>query len=344
MSSYLISAAALASASVGEITVFEDWIVGCDNVRSCRALVLMSENEGDDNLIMVIDRDAGPVALPRISLTARVLPSARPVKMTLAFDQEKKRVRLNGAENDLTVTKAKQRKFFAKISRATSVSLVDQWGKAVAVGSLRGATAAFSYMDERQGRAGTVTALVLKGKGAASAVPVPQAAPIVKAPAIASSPPRALSDIDMLAINRDYGLGCKRPNYTLDVVHTRLDERTTLAVVGDPCGSGGGGSNPSSFAFLIDEEGHVSKAMIENNGDDPTMANMIAGSWWDTKNHLLGSFGKSRGLGDCGQLWSYAWDGAMFRIVKEASMPDCRGSYDYITTYRATVKFAREIP
>lgn len=150
--------------------------------------------------------------------------------------------------------------------------------------------------------------------------------------------------MDMQTINRDYGLGCKRPNYTPDVVHTRLDKRTTLAVVGDPCGSGGGGSNPSSFAFLIDEEGRVSKATIEHNGDDPTMANMIAGSWWDTKNRLLGSFGKSRGLGDCGQLWSYAWDGAMFRIVKEAAMPDCRGSYDYITTYRATVNFAREIP
>ncbi|MEQ1547880.1 MAG: DUF1176 domain-containing protein, partial [Chakrabartia sp.] len=106
MSSALILATALASASGGEIKVFEDWIVGCDNVRSCRALVLMSENEGDDNLIMIIDRDAGPLALPKISLTARVLPAARPVKMTLAFDQEKKHIRLNGAENDLTVTKA----------------------------------------------------------------------------------------------------------------------------------------------------------------------------------------------------------------------------------------------
>jgi hypothetical protein len=58
---------------------------------------------------------------------------------------------------------------------------------------------------------------------------------------------------------------------------------------------------------------------------------------WDSSNGLLGSFSKGRGLGDCGTRNDYAWDGARFRLVGQTAMTECRGSLDYIPTWRARV-------
>jgi hypothetical protein len=64
---------------------------------------------------------------------------------------------------------------------------------------------------------------------------------------------------------------------------------------------------------------------------------MLINAVWDPGNGLLHSFAKSRGLGDCGTTSEYAWDGSRFRLVEQAEMRECRGSMDYITTWRAKV-------
>jgi hypothetical protein len=69
-------------------------------------------------------------------------------------------------------------------------------------------------------------------------------------------------------------------------------------------------------------------------GDDPPM---LVNAGWDTKQGLLTSFAKGRGLGDCGVGDDYAWDGSRFRLVRQIAMGECRGSTDYITTWRAVV-------
>ena len=63
----------------------------------------------------------------------------------------------------------------------------------------------------------------------------------------------------------------------------------------------------------------------------------IVNATWDPKTRLLSSFAKGRGLGDCGIINSFAWDGRLFRLVSQEAMDNCRGSVDYITTWRARV-------
>ncbi len=65
--------------------------------------------------------------------------------------------------------------------------------------------------------------------------------------------------------------------------------------------------------------------------------NILDNADWEPGTRRLSEFAKARGLGDCGAHSDYAWDGARFRLVRQESMGECRGSTDYITTWRAQV-------
>jgi hypothetical protein len=62
------------------------------------------------------------------------------------------------------------------------------------------------------------------------------------------------------------------------------------------------------------------------------------GAYWDEETGRLASFFKGRGLGDCGTGQDWAWDGRIFRLIHAEAMGECRGSTDYITTWRARVR------
>ena len=87
-------------------------------------------------------------------------------------------------------------------------------------------------------------------------------------------------------------------------------------------------TSPSSFAAAFD----LDEPWWKDEGKP-----MLINAGWDQERGLLTSFSKGRGLGDCGTLSEYAWDGRAFRLVEQAEMGECRGSTDYITTWRARV-------
>ena len=66
-------------------------------------------------------------------------------------------------------------------------------------------------------------------------------------------------------------------------------------------------------------------------GTEPLLVN----SNWDDREQTLSSYGKGRGLGDCGRAENYVWDGERFRLIEASAMDECRGSYLWITTWRA---------
>jgi hypothetical protein len=66
-------------------------------------------------------------------------------------------------------------------------------------------------------------------------------------------------------------------------------------------------------------------------GTDPLLVNAS----WDEQEQTLSSYGKGRGLGDCGSAENYVWDGDMFRLIDASAMHECRGAYEWITTWRA---------
>jgi hypothetical protein len=193
-------------------------------------------------------------------------------------------------------------------------------------------------MDDRQGRVGTVTALARPGEAPAGAVPPPPPLPQVEVPPLSAKPPRTL------AVDEANRLRRARCDVEIEegeeqaAEFARLDEATSLALIPMRCWSGAynigslvlvaKGEGPwtaPAFDLPLDEEGDMSEADIVYN------------AMWNAETGLLETGMKGRGLGDCGVLQDYAWDGTGFRLVRQTEMDECRGSTDYITTWRAEV-------
>ena len=71
-------------------------------------------------------------------------------------------------------------------------------------------------------------------------------------------------------------------------------------------------------------------------GNQPLLVNV----GWDEQDQTLSSFGKGRGLGDCGSAENYVWDGETFRLIDASAMHECRGAYQWITIWRARYRKA----
>jgi Protein of unknown function (DUF1176) len=95
-----------------------------------------------------------------------------------------------------------------------------------------------------------------------------------------------------------------------------------------PCGNGA--YNFLSDVLVIDAKGVVSEA--EFDAEPPTGFYNVN---WD--GNRLSTYYKGRGVGDCGERQSFAWDGKRFRLVEQDEMDRCGGSADYIPTWRARV-------
>ncbi|MBC7987325.1 MAG: DUF1176 domain-containing protein, partial [Sphingomonadaceae bacterium] len=70
------------------------------------------------------------------------------------------------------------------------------------------------------------------------------------------------------------------------------------------------------------------------NDDGPPV---LVNAWWDPVAATLYSYAKGRGIGDCGTAQSFVWDGAMFRLIEQRVMGECRGSMRWITVWRAEI-------
>jgi hypothetical protein len=105
----------------------------------------------------------------------------------------------------------------------------------------------------------------------------------------------------------------------------------TLALL--PCGSGA--YNINSVPFVV-RGGKAALADIDYSGDTSGgEAPMLTNAWWDAKTSVLSTHAKGRGIGDCGESASYVWDGKGFRLIELRSMDACRGSINWLRTWKA---------
>lgn len=198
--------------------------------------------------------------------------------------------------------------------------------------SLNGAAAALLWIDEKQGRLGTTTALIRRGDRPASSVPVAPPLPAVPvAPRVdqtgfggdGQSLPAALrarKEVgDCLKESQMSGIG--------DVVTSaRLDARTVLW--GVTCGSGA--YNVTHHWYLTGPDGREPRpaALVgaAGPGANPVMAdNTTINGAYDPETRTLSAFGKGRGIGDCGVLQTWVWTGERFALTRESSMGNCAG-------------------
>lgn len=325
----LFAATAAASPAPASLKTFGDWIVGCDNGRACGARSLLPDDDLEA-LTFSIDRGAGAADAPTIDLT-----SDNDGVVALTADGKRLAVRLSTVNGVTRVVGTDAFAFIEGIKPAKRMGLLNAKGAEVSHASLSGLNAALLYMDEQQKRLGTVTALVRKGAKPASAVPATPVLPVIASPVAAKMAPRLLTKANLAAILKP--LECEpEAGDDYQPVYARLDARTTLAIVPHPCGNGA--YNYFSYAFLVDNAGKYVRARFDApTGMGPDDDGTLVNADWDAKLNLVTTYAKGRGIGDCGSAQTFAWDGTRFRLSEQADMGECRGSTDYITTWRAKV-------
>lgn len=309
---------ALAGAARAESQVFGDWIVVCDNVRTCSAYGFseLSEELAYVRLTRTGDADAPTVAslsqMGEGSGAWGVEVDGQPVARRLPFAAGQDEVyRRASLPPDAAAALVRA------IPNGTQLRLVN--GGAPLVISLKGSSAALRWIDERQRRAGTVTALVAKGPKPASAVPAPPPPPVIRAAPAASQAglPKALpealktgaescdEDIDTLGFGPEvfrlapglllWQTACSRGAYNIIYDLTLTDER-------------GGNARAATIPYPSGET-----------------TGQLMNVEFDAATQTLSNFDKARGLGDCGALTSWVWTGAAFVLKSSELMPDCRG-------------------
>lgn len=328
------SMAATAQPKPGKLEVYKDWTVGCDNGGACTAVSLVPESGGfsEDFAGVSISRDAGPAAQPSVRLrffggvtgAVKISVDGRPIA-TATADGEGALIRGPRASALAIAIAVGQQMEVAK------------GGKVIGRPSLAGASAALRFADVKQGRVGTITALVAAGPLPSGAVKSTPALPRLARAAV----PHNLKAAPLTVAERKQAeklTGCD-PEFDMDRVADLYPLGSGKTLVMLPCGSGA--YNFSSVALIA--SGAAGKRQFVparfdfqpawGEGKFPTLVN----HGWDAARSVLSSYAKGRGLGDCGSAESYVWDGTSFRLAEASSMGECRGALEWITTWRAAV-------
>jgi len=332
--SILLLMAALAAPQPSELHSYRDWTVGCDNGRACHATSLLPEDaEWDDALFLRVERDGAADAPVRLTLMGGDGKAA-----ALTADGKKLRLRAASGDDDQAVDPADVAAAVAAMRSAASLGVVDAGGKRIGAVSLAGASAAMLFIDDVQKRIGTVTALARPGPRPASNVPAPPPLPVVRSAAVAGATGPKVDDARIAALRKESECIPEDKDWPgYDAEQASIDADHTLILLG--CGAGA--YNFSAIPYIAVRAGKGVRIAIAQFDRKPTSDEsdrpMLVNADWVPKEGLLSAFAKARGLGDCGVGADYAWDGTRFRLVEQIEMGECRGSTDYITTWRATV-------
>lgn len=319
------------------VKIFGDWAVGCDNSASCEMTSLLPEGEEGNEAYQDVFVSVGRVPGAAGALTVLLeLPGHNGRTLALKIDGT---LLVSQAPHDDSIRiegEAAQRIARAMVAGKT-IEVVDASGRTVGIVSLTGASAAFRFTDAAQGRAGTVTAIVAKGGKPAHSVPAAPAVPTIRA-VRPSGTPATVDAALRKRLDTESGCDAEYDGAAGDLpgVGTfALGGGKTLALL--PCGQGA--YNLPSVPYIL-SGGKVEVAGFDSAPDDTGAqgdAPALINPWFDPKTGILSSRTKGRGIGDCGSSASYVWDGSLFRLIDQREMPDCRGSTNWLRTWRADI-------
>lgn len=302
---------------------FGTWTVACDNLRDCAGISLTETESGASPAWTVhFSRRSAPTAPVQIEAFP-AFQEISPGAVTLVIDGKNSALGFN-ADGEAVGGTAEM---LAAIAAAKQVVVVDKKGKAVGFLPVRGSSAALRWVDDQQGRAGTVTALVAKGTKPTSAVPPPPKAIRIVGPAPSNAAPKTLANAEIARIQKlsEYCSAEDNPDWV--TTYYRLDAGHTVALV--PCGMGAYQGN--SLVVIVEEKGKWSPAVIEAYEkpypeSTPTDSFNLTEADFDQDNRLLLTMARGRGLNDCGMGASWAWDGKMFRLARYEALNVCQGA------------------
>ncbi|HWF76307.1 MAG TPA: DUF1176 domain-containing protein [Caulobacteraceae bacterium] len=313
-----------AANAAGTKTV-KDWTAVCSNLGDCAAFGF-SEEAADTNAYLKIDRQAGPAAQAQVAIVFDAGDTQPAQTWTLTLDGKPIAglgpLRAAGSESGAraTLTGAAAQHLIDALRNGQSLEL-NAAGKAVSSVSLAGSAAILLWVDDQQGRVGTVTALVKKGAAPATSVHARGVPPLIR-PAPPASQAGLPGRVPKVVLAHDSE--CDRGSSPTDVI-ARLAPGVVLW--GPECNSGA--YNQVNDFFLGDEHAgqlrpvKFPEAAGASEGTGSSDALMNVG--YDPKTQTLSSFSKGRGIADCGATETWVWDGKAFQMASSATMPACRG-------------------
>ena len=170
-------------------------------------------------------------------------------------------------------------------------------------------------MDDYQGRVGTPTALIKRGKDQKT-IPTPAAKPVIHAAALPDTPPRVLKagDGEYSALRRllaeKAGDDCDRMSESEnDITLSPLDSSHTLAETACWLAA----YNSANYYAILSPDLKTIAATVDIEDG------------YDYSDGTIESGGRGRGLGDCFSLARHTWDGKRFITTYSAGSGQCKG-------------------
>lgn len=322
-----------------ETRTFRDWYATCDNGNDCFAYT-----GTDMGGWLLVRLGAGPEAVPTI--LAGVSPfadDAADKAVSLTIDGVAEALVAGPGENPShAVSPDRVGATLRRLAAARSLSIGS--GEAQTRLPTAGASAALLWIDERQGRLDTTTALIRRGDRPGSTVPSAPVLPrVIRAAAIGQGRFARASDPGEQGAEANLALPaavealpevrqCRTDTAFSDylqkaVLAARLSPETELW--GVPCDSGAynamydfyltgpNGTNPRKAEFPSWEPRERTEGDIFGDG----LVNPV----FDAGNNTVRHFFRGRGIGDCGTIQSWGWTGEAFVLVQERFMGNCWG-------------------
>lgn len=339
----LFAATAASTPQQGEVKIFKDWYVACDNIWSCEAGSL--SDDGSDVFtaqVVRIRREGGPDAPFRIGLRPQEEQAKGAAR--LVIDGGKPFTGALDGEGDSWLDEAQSMAVARSLANGKSAQVVLSDGSAIPI-SLAGSSAALRYIDAIQQRAGTSGAIVATGAKPDAALP----------PAMPKLTARAATSLIELPDLKSYpeliaetGCDLRMEGAEDGVVSLGQRNGSDMALVLIACDSGA--YNFGSVVMIAErpmEDPNAGwtfrKARFETPpgwSDDGQVAQVVNASF-DPATGILSEYAKGRGPGDCGTANEFAWDGEQFRLAERHVMDECRGAWDWPRVWVAEVSVVR---
>ena len=303
---------------------FGAWSVVCDNARVCTAFGFGELGEIGSSGFLRVTRGAGAADAPVIDLvTAGMAATSLALAVDGVTPQGLTAVPATPIENDperrLTkLTPVQSTALLAVLANGSELTLKEGRNPATII-SLTGSSAALRFMDDRQKRAGTTSALVARGSAPASSVPAPPSLPNV-------TPAKRVVQDD-LPSEPSAALQARLRDCDDDIADMGLDPQVARLAAGKifwgvVCSRGA--YNVVYSLFLTDESGGAVEALRVPYPDGEGVVELMNIDF-DPETQTLTNYDMGRGLGDCGALNSWVWTGTAFALTHQTFMPDCQG-------------------
>ncbi|PQK92552.1 DUF1176 domain-containing protein [Pantoea ananatis] len=305
--------------------LFSDWQLTCNNAAHCVARSI----PGDQGLVMTLSRSAGSDDKPLLridygSAYSGALPGPA-LQDNLLVDQRRLRPDFKhwtvephhlATSNPIAINE-----FLELTMDAKSLQLTFNAGPQI---SLRGMKAALLFMDDVQGRVNSMSAWVRRGgrTGLPAAPAVPQLPPAMAAPApLTRDETSGLIDYGTWRVNSDT---CSLDPLRREVSVSPLTDKKALLLVSCEMGA----YNVIDLAFEVTRAPpYVARGITLTLPFTPPGASErqleLINADYDAASGQLYTFGKGRGLGDCGTATRWQFDGEHFVLAEYAEESTC---------------------